>query len=232
VDDIPEVSYVPPQERSMGFVDESREIASEYVGGVEAYASRQAPQGYQPQPPIQEAPQIAQQQTYDNAYRQVQVQGQHQQMDPSYDFHQSHSMNAPVMQPQQLSQGHGSMHGGQPDPYAQQQSQHQYQYQQQQQQQQHQPPQPRGMSFDTEPQQMKQEYEPMALLNSASSSSATAVPHPHPAFNQSHMSLEEEEQAEIRDVLNTAEETLFMQVFVEEVGLWMDSMDPMKHVSR
>jgi hypothetical protein len=24
---------------------------------------------------------------------------------------------------------------------------------------------------------------------------------------------------------------LFMQVFVEEVGLWMDSMDPMKHVS-
>ena len=22
-----------------------------------------------------------------------------------------------------------------------------------------------------------------------------------------------------------------MQVFVEEVGLWMDSMDPMKHVS-
>ena len=34
-----------------------------------------------------------------------------------------------------------------------------------------------------------------------------------------------------RDYLDTQEEVLFMQVFVEEVGLWMDSMDPMKHVS-
>lgn len=33
-----------------------------------------------------------------------------------------------------------------------------------------------------------------------------------------------------RDYLDTQEEVLFMQVFVEEVGLWMDSMDPMKHV--
>lgn len=32
------------------------------------------------------------------------------------------------------------------------------------------------------------------------------------------------------DYLNSPEEVLFMQVFVEEVGLWMDSMDPMKHV--
>ncbi|KAI9862079.1 MAG: hypothetical protein M1813_004853 [Trichoglossum hirsutum] len=37
---------------------------------------------------------------------------------------------------------------------------------------------------------------------------------------------------ETRDYLNSPEETLFMQVFVEEVGLWMDSMDPMKHFSR
>ncbi|OCK78946.1 hypothetical protein K432DRAFT_300879 [Lepidopterella palustris CBS 459.81] len=35
-----------------------------------------------------------------------------------------------------------------------------------------------------------------------------------------------------RDYLDTQEEVLFMQVFVEEVGLWMDSMDPMKHFSR
>jgi hypothetical protein len=33
-----------------------------------------------------------------------------------------------------------------------------------------------------------------------------------------------------RNYLDTQEEVLFMQVFVEEVGLWMDSMDPMKHV--
>lgn len=36
--------------------------------------------------------------------------------------------------------------------------------------------------------------------------------------------------ARSRDYLNTQEEVLFMQVFVEEVGLWMDSMDPQKHV--
>ncbi|KKY15928.1 putative c6 zinc finger domain-containing protein [Diplodia seriata] len=38
--------------------------------------------------------------------------------------------------------------------------------------------------------------------------------------------------ARSRDYLNTQEEVLFMQVFVEEVGLWMDSMDPQKHFSR
>ena len=37
---------------------------------------------------------------------------------------------------------------------------------------------------------------------------------------------------EKREFLTGPDETLFMQVFVEEVGLWMDSMDPMKHVSR
>jgi hypothetical protein len=37
---------------------------------------------------------------------------------------------------------------------------------------------------------------------------------------------------EIRDYLSNPEEVLFMQVFVEEVGLWMDSMDSMKHFSR
>lgn len=35
---------------------------------------------------------------------------------------------------------------------------------------------------------------------------------------------------EVRRGLDNAEETLYMQVFVEEVGIWMDSMDPLKHV--
>jgi hypothetical protein len=35
----------------------------------------------------------------------------------------------------------------------------------------------------------------------------------------------------IRPYINTPEEALLMQVFVEEVGLWMDSMDAQKHVS-
>jgi hypothetical protein len=36
---------------------------------------------------------------------------------------------------------------------------------------------------------------------------------------------------ETKSYLENAEETLFMQVFVEEVGIWMDSLDPLKHVS-
>jgi len=39
-----------------------------------------------------------------------------------------------------------------------------------------------------------------------------------------------EQQNETREIINSQEETLFMQVFVEEVGIWMDSMDTMKHV--
>ncbi|EGX53660.1 hypothetical protein AOL_s00006g50 [Orbilia oligospora ATCC 24927] len=39
-------------------------------------------------------------------------------------------------------------------------------------------------------------------------------------------------QTEVRSILNRSEETLFMQVFVEEVGIWMDTLDPLKHFSR
>ena len=35
----------------------------------------------------------------------------------------------------------------------------------------------------------------------------------------------------LRTLLGNQEKTLFMQVFVEEVGLWMDSLDSAKHVS-
>lgn len=35
-----------------------------------------------------------------------------------------------------------------------------------------------------------------------------------------------------REYLNSADEVLFMQVFVEEVGVWMDSLDRDKHFSR
>lgn len=36
---------------------------------------------------------------------------------------------------------------------------------------------------------------------------------------------------ETRTALTTPDEVLFMQVFIEEVGIWMDSMDRWKHVS-
>ncbi|EPS43524.1 hypothetical protein H072_2493 [Dactylellina haptotyla CBS 200.50] len=39
-------------------------------------------------------------------------------------------------------------------------------------------------------------------------------------------------QTEVRSILNRSEETLFMQVFAEEVGIWMDTLDPLKHFSR
>ena len=35
-----------------------------------------------------------------------------------------------------------------------------------------------------------------------------------------------------RDYLKSQEEVLYMQVFVEEIGIWMDSMDAHKHFSR
>lgn len=61
----------------------------------------------------------------------------------------------------------------------------------------------------------------------------------HPSMAMHQQSYEQQdghgqpqdEQSGPRDLLNTAEETLYMQVFVEEVGAWMDSMDSMKHVS-
>lgn len=31
-------------------------------------------------------------------------------------------------------------------------------------------------------------------------------------------------------MLKNSDETFFMQIFVEEVGIWMDSLDPLKHV--
>lgn len=53
-------------------------------------------------------------------------------------------------------------------------------------------------------------------------------PYDHQMSNSAQ--TEPEYRAEAKEILNTQEETLYMQVFVEEVGLWMDSMDSMKHV--
>ncbi|EEH22621.2 hypothetical protein PABG_04832 [Paracoccidioides brasiliensis Pb03] len=51
----------------------------------------------------------------------------------------------------------------------------------------------------------------------------------HSPFNSPKPSLVSSEN--VRPYLDNAEEVLLMQVFVEEVGLWMDSMDSMKHFS-
>jgi hypothetical protein len=51
---------------------------------------------------------------------------------------------------------------------------------------------------------------------------------PHASFNNLKPSMLSSPPS--RPYLNDPEEVLLMQVFVEEVGVWMDSMDAMKHV--
>jgi len=60
-------------------------------------------------------------------------------------------------------------------------------------------------------------------------SSSTIPPPPPSSYSNPEPTLTP--PTEVRGALNSTEEVLFMQVFVEEVGLWMDSMDPYKHVS-
>lgn len=69
-----------------------------------------------------------------------------------------------------------------------------------------------------------------SLVHSHSDSSFVASNQPLPFSGNQEQTLTPPN--ETREYLNTPEETLLMQVFVEEVGLWMDSMDPMKHFSR
>ena len=71
-------------------------------------------------------------------------------------------------------------------------------------------------------------HQAQSSVSSARSSISMYTPSQHSYASSEHTLA----QPEVRDCLNSAEETLFMQVFVEEVGLWMDSMDPHKHVRR
>lgn len=59
-------------------------------------------------------------------------------------------------------------------------------------------------------------------------SNSTIPPAPQSSYSNPEQTLTPPN--ETRDYLDSPEEVLFMQVFVEEVGLWMDSMDPYKHV--
>lgn len=66
--------------------------------------------------------------------------------------------------------------------------------------------------------------------HSHTESNYSATLPPQSAYGGAEQSATPSEAA--RDYLDSQEEVLFMQVFVEEVGLWMDSMDPLKHFSR
>ena len=111
-------------------------------------------------------------------------------------------------------------------------------YQEQGQQQQHSRP---SVANPFEPQPIRQDPSQYSMQPPNSGSTMNSVQYaPQPQNHVMQQPLESyaapepelNEENEKRDFLNNAEETLFMQVFVEEVGLWMDSMDPLKHFSR
>ena len=68
-----------------------------------------------------------------------------------------------------------------------------------------------------------------SVASDSTFSSSTLNPPSHGSYPDPQQTLTPPNES--RGPLNSAEELLFMQVFVEEVGLWMDSMDPYKHVS-
>lgn len=63
---------------------------------------------------------------------------------------------------------------------------------------------------------------------SAPPNSSYSDPLAHPPYNNLKPTMLSSSPG--RPYLNDPEEVLLMQVFVEEVGVWMDSMDSMKHV--
>ena len=67
---------------------------------------------------------------------------------------------------------------------------------------------------------------------SAISNNSSIAPGSVGSYNLGAAGFPQTSDSERKDYLESQEETLFMQVFVEEVGLWMDSMDPQKHFSR
>lgn len=161
---------VPPtQEWTVSFLDESRDIASEYRGGLDRYAISDSQAALQVDPGL------------------------------TFDFSAS-APPAPIVPHAPLPPIQGML----PEVY---------------------PEEPSGMAFD--PQRDTQQQHAHSHADSAYSSSNM------PGTSISSYSNQEPDGSPSeapRDYLNTQEEVLFMQVFVEEVGLWMDSMDPMKHV--
>ncbi|OQO09325.1 hypothetical protein B0A48_04723 [Cryoendolithus antarcticus] len=95
-----------------------------------------------------------------------------------------------------------------------------------------------GMLYNELPRSEPMQYpmHPPSTVSSNLSGQQATIPHTNPeqvpAHHHAPNGTEVSSVHEKREFLNTSEETLFMQVFVEEVGLWMDSMDALKHFSR
>ena len=162
----------PTQEWDVVFQDESREIASEYRGGLSRYAHLVVEQANVPEP---------------NA-------------EPPYEFPGS-MVDAPTLSHQQLPSiqalppGGVEAYSGNPEHY---------------------------------PDQVRDRHRHSSTNSDSTFSSSTIPAPPQPSYGQSEQTVTP--PTETRTCLDSPEEVLFMQVFVEEVGLWMDSMDPYKHV--
>jgi hypothetical protein len=173
------------------FLDESRDIANEYQGGLEKYGR-----------------------LVNEAQRNMMP------MDPRLTFDYASTVPpAPSMAHQSLS----NMQRAVPDAYPD-------------------PPQPPDMGNMYDP-FFKQDATNHHLQpppsgstvesrHSGNSSSSGLHPGSVGSYNLGPTGVLQTGDGERKDYLDDQEETLFMQVFVEEVGLWMDSMDPHKHFSR
>ena len=81
-----------------------------------------------------------------------------------------------------------------------------------------------------------QDHSPHNMTNSVSAEqnyaqSAMAVQQSsYDATGQQMPSSPDTDPNDTREILINQEETLYMQIFIEEVAAWMDSMDPKKHV--
>lgn len=160
----------PTHDWEVGFQDESREIASEYRGGLGRYAHIPIEQNEAPDPNT-EAP-----------------------------FEFPTGISTPTLSHQQLP-SISSLPPGGVEAFS-------------------------GTSQQF-PDQVRDSHRHSSANSDSTFSSSTIPAPPQPSYGQ-HDPLSPPH--ETRHSLNSPEELLFMQVFVEEVGLWMDSMDPYKHV--
>lgn len=164
----------PTHEYNVSFLDESREIASEYRGGLNRYA----------------------------AIRREPAEAEEVKEEPQFEF--SHGMiDTPILAPQPLPTSHSMPSGG-------------------------------VEAYPAPTQRIPDQVRDINHRHSSSTtestfSSQTIAQPAHNSYSNSEQTLTP--PTEPRPCINSPEELLFMQVFVEEVGLWMDSMDPYKHVS-
>jgi len=163
----------PTEDWDVVFQDESRDIASEYRGGLSRYTTLSS-----------------------------EGEGAAPKQEPQFDFSNADSiLQAPVLAHQQLPT-QSAFPPGAVDGY------------------------PPAMQMQDQAQDSHQRH---GSINSDSTfSSHTIGANSVSSYNSSKQTLTP--PSERRETLTDPEELLFMQVFVEEVGIWMDSMDPYKHV--